>query len=323
MMKSIRSITQWLGVACLTVAILGFGQAVSAAYPEKPIKIVVPYGAGGSSDIVARTIVNRINELKLLPQPLVVVNVEGGAGAVGFQRVKDANPDGYEILVNHIGLLVGGAIGRVPFGPEAFDVYAQTGSVKLVFVVKDGGEYNSFEDVVAGAKAKPGEVPTASSIGGSVHLAGLLVSKAAGVKFRIVHVGGGSKRIKSVLGDHTGHSFFSTAEYKSYKDSGVKAVMMVGAERHPDFPDIPSSKDLGYDVDFGIDYWWFAPKGTPADRLAMLEEVWGKALKDEALLQALRDKGVAPNFLSGADARTRIDATYADVKSFAGDLKKK
>jgi tripartite-type tricarboxylate transporter receptor subunit TctC len=218
---------------------------------------------------------------------------------------------------------VAGAIGRVPFGPEAFDAFAQTGSVKLVFVVKEGGKYSSFDDVKAAATDKPGEIPTASSIGGSVHLAGLLLSQSAGVKFRIVHVGGGSNRIKSVLGDHTDHTFFSTAEYNSYKDSGVKALMMIGPDRHPNFPDIPSSKELGYDVDFGIDYWWFAPKGTPKDRLAKLTEVWEAAMKDEELQSALKEKGISPNFLDAQAAEKRIMATYSNVKQFSEDLKKK
>ncbi len=322
-MNSCFRISGILAVIVLVITVAGFTSLAAAVYPDKPIKIIIPYGPGGSSDITARTIVNRINELQLLPHPLVAVNVEGGAGAIGFQRVKEAEPDGYEILVNHIGLLVAGAIGRVPFGPEAFDAYAQTGSVKLVFVVKKGGKYGSFDDVIVAAKEQPGQIPTASSIGGSVHLAGLLLSKSAGIKFRIVHVGGGSNRIKSVLGDHTDHTFFSTAEYNSYKDSGVTALMIIGPERHPSFPGIPSSKELGYDFDFGIDYWWFAPKGTPKDRLAKLTEVWEAVMQDEKLQKELKEKGISPNFLDAQAAEERINATYSEVKQFAEDLKKK
>ncbi len=311
------------GIAVSIGFVLGLTSPVSAGYPEKPIKVIVPYGAGGLSDTIARMVVNTINEKKLLPQPVVVVNVVGGAGAIGFQRVKDAKPDGYEVLSSHIGLLVSGAIGRTDFGPEAFDVYAQAGTIELIYAAKSDSKYKTFPDFVKAAKAAPGEIPEASSIGGSVHLASLTLSKAADYTIRIVHVGGGAKRIKSILGDHTAGSFFSTVEYKNYKESGIQGLVMLSNERDPLFPDIPTAKELGYEAQMAIDVWYFAPKNTPKDRIAILEGAWEKAMNDTGLQEKLKERGLAPKFMKGDALTQYVLSTYKKVQSFAPQLVKK
>ncbi len=292
----------------------------AAAFPDKPVQVVVPYGAGGSSDIVARTIVSAINDMALLSHPMVVINVNAGAGAVGFQRVKDAEADGYEILVSHIGLLVSGAIGRTDFGPEAYDAIAETGSINIVSATKSDSRFDNFEDFVSAAKESAGGIAEASSIGGSVHLASLLLSTAAGYDVRIVHTGGGANRLQSLLGGHTRHTFFSTAEYLNFRESGVRALAILAPERHPDLPDLPTVRELGYDVSFRISYWWFAPNDTPEDRMAVLADAFETALADTDLQQTLRDRGLVPGFRRGDGLDASIEAIYADVKSYGSQL---
>lgn len=322
-MRTIGHAFHALIAGALLVGAQGMMQAAQAAFPEQPIKVIVPYGPGGASDILTRTVVNRINELKLLPQPVVVLNIDAGEGVIGMRRVKDATPDGYEILMQQPALLASAVTGRIPFGPEAFEVFAETGSSRLFFVVKADGPYKTFADVVKAAKEKPGDIPAASLIGGTTQIAGLLASKGAGIKFRLVHVGGADKRIKSILGGHVENTMFSTSETLSFLASGIKPLMVLGDDRDPHFPDVPSAKDLGYDADFAMYCWWFAPKGTPKDRLAKLTEVWSAVMKDKDLQKTMYDRGYSASFLDGAGAAKHIARVYVGIKGLAEDLMKR
>lgn len=308
-------------IAAGAAALVAAGPAL--AFPDKPVRVIVPYGAGGSTDIVVRTIVEKVNEIGGLGQPLVVVNVTGAGGPVGFTRAKDAEPDGHEILATHIGLIVSKAVGTTPFGAEAFEPIAQTGSVRFVSAVAADSPYGSFEEFVAAAKEKPGTVPEANSIGGAIHLASLGLADGAGYETRIVQVGGGAERIKSILGHITEHTLFTVSEYGNFKDSGVKALAFLGPERHPDLPDVPSTAELGAGEGISVDTWWFAPKGTPQDRVDALAEALGAAMADEDLAANLEAKGISPNFLAGDELAARIDERAAQADGFADKLQGK
>lgn len=286
--------------------------ALAADYPERPVRVIVPYGAGGSTDIVVRTIVNKVNEMDVLGQPLAVVNVTGAGGPVGFFRAKDAEPDGYEILATHLGLLTSRAVGTTPFGAEAFEPIAQSGSTRFVFAVRDDAPYQTFDEFVAAAKAEPGALPEANSIGGALHFASVVLSDAAGYEPRIVQVGGGAQRIKSILGGTTNHTLFTVAEYGSFKDSGIRALAYLAPERSDTVGDVPATGEMGLGDGVSVDTWWFAPEGTPQEAIDKLAEAIGAAMADPELQASLREKGVDPTFASGEELAAHI-AELADV----------
>ena len=131
-------------IALAVVAPLAFGSsAVLASYPEKPIKLVIPYRAGGGSDGLARTIQAAIEKHKLMPVKLIVTNVTGAGGAVGLRHVKDAKPDGYTFLQIHNGFLAFAATGRINFGPEAFRAVAQTTQSCLYLAVSESSKFGA------------------------------------------------------------------------------------------------------------------------------------------------------------------------------------
>ncbi len=291
--------------------------ALAADYPERPVRVIVPYGAGGSSDIVVRTIVNKINDLGVLDQPLAVVNITGAGGPVGFFRAKDAEPDGYQILATHLGLLTSKAVGTTPFGAEAFEPIAQSGSTRFVFAVREDAPYQSFDDFVAAAKAKPGELPEANSIGGALHFASVVLSDSAGYEPRIVQVGGGAERIKSILGGTTDHTLFTVAEYSNFKDSGIRALAYLAPERSDTVGDVPATGEMGLGDGVSVDTWWLAPEGTPQEAIDTLAEAIRAAMEDPELQESLRAKGVDPTFASGEELAAHI-AELADVAMAAG-----
>ena len=294
------------------VASLAAGLGPTAAYPTKPVQVVVPAGPGSATDTITRLVLNKIGEQKSLGQPTVVINVNGGP--IAATRVKDAAPDGHEILVYHIGLLSTQAVGKLPFGAGAFEPIAQTGSTRFLVVAAEAGPYKDLKSLVDAAKAKPNTLTEANSIGGASHVATLLLAQKAGYQPRVVQVGDGPKRLQSVLGGHSAYTVVSPQEYKGFQGSGIRALAVIGPQRDTDYPDTPSTKELGYDVDVAVDTWWFAPKGTPGAVVDALAGAVGKVMADPGLKEALAQQGVAQVFRRGPDLAGHIASIDAAVQ---------
>jgi tripartite-type tricarboxylate transporter receptor subunit TctC len=313
-MKAIMRAAQ----SVLAAAAIAAAVPAAAQYPEKPIQVIVPAGPGSATDTIARLVLNKIGEQKSLGQPTIVVNVN--AGPIAATRVKDAAADGHEILVYHLGLLGTKAVGKLPFGAEAFEPIAQTGSTRFMVAVAEGGPYKTFKDLVEAAKAKPNEITEANSIGGASHIATLVLAQKAGYRPRVVQVGDGPKRLQSVLGGHSAYTVVSPQEYKGFQGAGIKAIAIIGPARSADLPDVPSTKELGFDVDVAVETWWFAPKGTPKAAVQKFADGIEKAMQDAGLKDALAKQGVAQEFLKGEALAQRINAIDAEVQPLGKEL---
>jgi tripartite-type tricarboxylate transporter receptor subunit TctC len=313
-MKTILRTVQF----ALAAAALAVAGPAAAQFPEKPIQVIVPAGPGSATDTVTRLVLNKIGEQKSLGQPTVVVNVNGGP--IAATRVKDAAADGHEILVYHLGLLGTKAVGKLPFGAEAYEPIAQTGSTRFIVTVAENGPYKTFEDLVDAAKAKPNEITEANSIGGASHIATLVLAQKAGYRPRIVQVGDGPKRLQSVLGGHSAYTVVSPQEYKGFQGSGIKALAVIGPARAADMPDVPSTKELGFDVDVSVDTWWFAPKSTPKPVVQKLANAIEGAMQDSGLKDAFAKQGVAADFLKGDALAQRINSIDAAVQPLGKEL---
>ena len=237
------------------------------------MKVVVPFGAGGGSDTFGRIIQNAIRENKLLPQPFVIVNVPGAGGTIGSRRVKNTRPDGYTIMLLHEGILTAKHSGQAPFGPEAFTPIIGTGDATQVIAVATDSEFNDLNTLMDATVERPAELVFSANIGAPSHFAGLMLQdRREGAEFRYTQNGGGAKRLAAILGGHVDVSAFSIAEYVQFRDSGVKALALLGSERHPDLPELPTAGEQGFDViSQNMQFWW-APIGTPAERIEVLAD---------------------------------------------------
>lgn len=306
-----------IGAALLVAAgVLSAAVPAVAQYPDKPIQVIVPAGPGSATDTITRLVLNKVEEQGSLGQPTVVVNVSGGP--VAATRVKDAAPDGYEILVYHIGLLGSKAVGTIDFGAEAYEPIAQTGSTNFLVVAAENGPYADFQALVDAAKAAPGTLQEANAIGGAVHIATLQLGQAAGYEARIVQVGDGPTRLQSVLGGHSAYTVVSPQEYKGFSGTGIKALAVMGPERAPDWPDVPSTAELGIATDISVDTWWFAPANTPDEVVGKLADAIEQAMADPGLIEALKAQGVSPVFLRDADLAARLE-TVGNIVAPLGD----
>lgn len=258
------------------------GPAV-AAFPEKPIKLIIPFRAGGGSDGLARRIQVAVEKYKLLPQPLVVVNMEGAGGTIATRHVKDAKPDGYTIMQIHQEMFAVAATGRVEFGPEAFEPIIQTTRSCLYLAVGGDSPFKTFADLVAYGTANPNKLKMGDIIGGVSHFPAVMLMSATGAKFGIVQIGGTAKRFAAIKGGHTQLSFFSPGWIRRGGDQ-LRGLLWLGPERHPAAPNMPTALELGYNVSACLNRRYWAPKGTPADRVRFIADAFEKAVRTPELV---------------------------------------
>ena len=302
----------------LSVALSSCEQSGSELrYPSRPIKVVIPFAAGGGSDTFARIIKRAIDDDNLIEQPLVILNVDGAGATIGSRRVKNAPPDGYTLLSVHEALITAKYSGKVAYGPEAFEPIAGTGEVGLVVAVAEDSPYRDLTQLVAAAQEKPDSVVFSANLGAPSHFVGLLLEKnSAGARFRYTQTGGGAKRFAALVGGHIDVSAFSIAEYLQFAPAGLRALAFLGKQRHPSAPRLPTAIEQGVGMTFSDIHMWWAPKGVSEKKISIIAGALRKAMESAATREALAKIHTDPLFIEGAELRdeiTRRDHEMAQV----------
>jgi tripartite-type tricarboxylate transporter receptor subunit TctC len=316
-MKVIRRFLLMAGVGMA----LGIGPAT--AFPDQPIRVIVPFAAGAGADATARLYQKLIQEHELLSQPLAIVNVPGAGGSIGAREVKDAAPDGYTILFTHIPMLSNQAMGVADFGFRDFAPIAGTVESCLVQTVMDSSPYTTLDELMAAAREQPDSIVYGVSIGAINHKLGLLLERSAdGAKFRFANIGGGAENISALRGGTTQTAVFSLGQYQNQlKDLGMRALALLADERHPDVPDLPTAREIGYDASLCLQYTWYAPKDTPADVVATIAEALRQAQDLPEFKHAAAADMQTVSFITGQELFDRLEADYARIQSIADAAK--
>ena len=254
----------------LAVAALAFAVAAHAqAWPSKPIKIIVPYPPGGTSDILARSVGQKMSEQ--YGQPVVVENKPGATGNIGADFVAKSPPDGYTLLLADIGSLAiaPSVVPTLPFDPvKDFAPVVMVAYSPHLLVVHPSVPAKDAKELVALAKAKPDTLNFAvSGIGGANHLAGIDFAQRAGIKWTYIPYKGGSQALTDMVGGQAQVMFNGAlATYPFVKDAKLKALAVSSAKRFPTMPDIPTVAESGM-PGFETGSWQgiVAPANTPAD----------------------------------------------------------
>ncbi len=313
-------------LARLAAVALIAGSAVTVAgnalavYPEKPIKVIVPFRAGGGSDALARQLQAAIEKYKLLPQPFVVVNVTGAGGTIGTRQVKDAKPDGYTFLQIHQEMFAVSATGRVDYSPNDFEPVIQTTRSCLYLAVKGDSQFKTFADLVAYGKANPYKLKQADIIGGVSHFPSVMLQNATGARFGIVQTGGTSKRFASIKGGHTQLAFFSPGWITRGGDE-LRGLLWMGPTRPAMAPDMPTARELGYDITACLNRRYWAPKGTPQDRIDIFADAIEKALKTPELIKYHKKRLSDIVIRRGDDLKRDIAEEYKSFQAVADVVK--
>lgn len=307
--------------AAVALTVVGSGAAVADSYPERPVQVIVPFGAGGGSDSLVRLMQPTIEEN--LGTDVVVINVPGAGSVTGSRRVLDAKPNGYEVLVNHTTLLTAVASGKADFGVADFDIVASGAVMPLVVVVPKGSSLSSMDALLAAAKDTSSPTIAGVNIGALNHFAmGMVQSADAGAEFRYVQTGGGAATSAALLGNHINVGVLAGPEAIGLVESGdVIAIAALTADRIDYLPEVPTAKEQGYDIEIGIEYSWYMPKGTPADVRATFSEAIEKSMTDADLVAAMDERGIGASFYTAGDAAGRVDALLDQLKTIADGMK--
>ena len=280
-------------VACFA-ATLSFG-AHAQAWPAKPIRIVIPFVAGGSSDIVGRAIGSKFQEL--LGQPAVVENRPGANGAIAAEFVAKSDPDGYTILVGSIGVF---SINAALFKDLRYNPVKDFAPITLavttpnVLITKPELKANSLRELVAFAKQNPGKLSYCSSgTGSSDHLTAELLKQMSGSDALHVPYKGGAACQTDIMGNQVDFSFQNLGAVTNYIKGGrMKALAVTAGGRHPQLPDVPSAGEAGF-PELVVTSWQAAaaPAKTPREIVAKLNEATVKALRSPDVSERMKQIG--------------------------------
>ncbi|MEQ8319282.1 MAG: tripartite tricarboxylate transporter substrate binding protein [Rhodospirillales bacterium] len=319
-----------LSVAAAALSLVMATNAV-ADWPEKPVKLVVPFAAGGTTDLTARAFQQAANTEKLLSEPVSVVNI-GGHFSMGLRQVKDAEPDGHTFTIMHVALMTGQASGMLDFGYKDFVPVARMGAFCEVAAVRSDLGVKSVDELLQKAADKPDSVVAGVNLGALNHTFMLMLEDLKpGAKFRFVQTGGDAKSYTALAGKHTDAGAMAAGSAISYTrsgdqmnpDSGITLLAYSGPERNPGLPEVPTLKELGHDIEFCIDMWYFAPKGTPKAAIDGFASAVKQSLDTEVVQKYFKSKAMVGSYLAGDALAKNLDEQWVRIEPVAKRAKKK
>jgi tripartite-type tricarboxylate transporter receptor subunit TctC len=293
------------GAALLAAAL--FMPAAAQAYPDRPITVVIPLGAGGSHDLHARGITSILGDI--LGQQVVVSLVPGGAGMKGTAQVAKATPDGYTIIFTHNAFdQLTPQTRKVDFDPRtAFKSIARINASEPMLAARAGVPYKTIPELVDYAKKNPGKVNIGhTGVWGVGFVPTVQFIKAADIKVNLIPHNGGGPAMRAVLAGEDDMTFGFVTQYRPhYKAGKLVPLALAGNKRlkdDPDFNHVPTMEELGYkSVDFTMDRIFMAPAGVPADRLEKLRKAFDELVKHPSFLAFIKGIGEKVDYMSGAE----------------------
>ena len=303
-----------------TAAALATGHAAAQeAYPTRPVNVVNPFPPGGAVDVVGRPFAAALEPL--LKQPIVIETKAGAAGQVGAQFAANAKPDGYTLLA-HLPSISGFAavdtlFGRPPkFTRADFIPIARLTEGPMVLVVNAQQPYTTLKELIDDAKANPNKLIFSSSgLYGALHLPAALFMQGTGIRMKHLPTAGGGPALTAVLGNNAQVLATSVAAANAQIKAGkLRALAAFSPKRIAALPDVPTLKELGYDVEFSIWVGLFAPKGTPEPIITRLRAETKNAVATEQFKKAVANIGDVVAYLDQAEFKAFWDVDAKRVE---------
>jgi tripartite-type tricarboxylate transporter receptor subunit TctC len=315
-------------VVAAAVAIAASGTAYAQdTYPNKPIRIIVPYTAGGGVDTVARLIGDNLS--KTLGQPVIVDNKPGASGMIGATAVAKAPPDGYTLLLSAAGeIAVNPSLykGKMQYDPQK-DLAPISLVVRIpnVLVVNTEVPAKTTAELVAYAKANPGKLSYSSSgVGNPQHLNGELFNKMADVQTSHVPYKGAAQQLTDVTAKHVSMTFTSVAAALPFiKNGQIRPIAVTSSKRVPSLPDVPTLSEYKPLANYELINWFgfFAPAKTPGPIIDKLHTALSGALKDPEIIKKLEVQGAEPALTTPQQFAQFIGAETAKFTKIVTDAK--
>jgi tripartite-type tricarboxylate transporter receptor subunit TctC len=261
-----------------------------AAWPEKPIVLSVGFGAGGTTDVVARAVGDLIS--RELGQPVVVENKPGAGGAVAATALTKMPADGYNLVVTmSTTVALDPQLTKLAFSPDDFTYVAAVGEFPEAYVALPGRNWTSMKDVAREAKDKSMTIASNSALD---RLVTNFLAKQDNVKYALVPTRSGAEVVTQVLGGHVDLGYSSGAYYPQAKSGGVNVLAVLGEKRLAGLPDVPTLKEQGYDIASTNLILFIAPKGLPKDVEQKLTATFEKVARSQPIQELLERRSVNP-----------------------------
>lgn len=284
--------TRFMAAAAAVATAALFGTSAMAAAPScSTAQLIVPWGAGGDTDIIFRSYVNTVNETGIKPQ-LQVVNVGGQGGIRGAAQVKDARPDGCMLIALHESVITSFLTGRANFTHDAFEPVSLVSYTPSIVGSSTKSPFKDMKGMLELAKKEPRSVTVGVTLGSTSHFIFLLIEDAADVEFRYVSYDGTRERNTAILAGNVMAGETNVLTAKQYIEEGSLNALGIATEaRDGLIPDVPTLQEQGVDVLYGLARGIGLPKGTPAEFVKFWDDAFAKASKSPALIKAIEDNG--------------------------------
>ena len=309
----------------LILLVLACGLAapsLAQPFPAKEVQIIIPYAPGGATDLVFRALA--ASAQKYLGKAVVVVNRAGGGGAVGFNEVAQARPDGYTLvsIITPVTILPHQV--KTAFTYQSFEPIINVVQDPAMLQVRTDAPWKTLKEFLDYARANPGMITVGNSgAGGGVHLIALAFEKAAGVKLNHIPFAGGGPSVTALLGGHVHAVSVSPPEGIAHVKAGKLRIMALFSEsRMADFPAVPTVREQG--IDFAMGQWrgLAAPKGTPPEVIRILHDAFKKGMEDPAFVKNATDMSVALAYIGPAEFGKLMAADHERYAKLVAEIKK-
>jgi len=303
----------------LAAALLAFAASSAfAAYPERPIKLIVPWAAGGDTDSIYRAFSPHFQ--KHLGGTVVIANVGGASGTKGAKEAKDSPGDGYTVFAVHDSIHSTYYTGVADVNYVDFDPVCLVAATPSIVTASPKTPWKDMQSLLADAKTKPGQVTVGATLGSTSHFFPAMIEKASGVKFKYVSYEGTAPRMNALLGGHI-ELAESNLTQKGKADAGeLKFLAIASPKRSPEVPNVPTLKELGIDVTYAVNRGLLVPKGTPAEAQAKLGAACAAAIKEPGFVDAMKQQGTLVHYLDAKAYADFLKENDALNKGLAKDL---
>ncbi len=277
-----------------------------AQYPDRPIKLIVPWVAGGDTDNIFRPFAPLLQ--KHIGQTVVIANVGGASGTKGAKEAKDSPPDGYTLYAVHDYIHSTYYTGVADVTYSDFEPICLISSTASVLTASPKTPWGDWKALLADAKARPGQITVGATLGSTSHFFPALIEKAAGIKFKYVSYEGLAPRMNAILGGHIDLTDANMTQKGKVEAGQLKFIAIATEKRNPELPNLPTLKELGIDVVYDVNRGVLVPKGTPAPVVAKLESACAAAAREPAFAEAMKKQAT--------------DVRFMDRRTYAAWLKK-
>jgi len=294
----------------------------AADFPTKEVQIIIPWAAGGATDLIFRALAATTG--KYLGKAVVVVNRPGGGGAVGYTEGAQAKPDGYMLISAVTPLTILPHQVSTAFTYKNFEPIINVVDDPSMFLVRSDAPWKSLKEFLDFAKKNPNMITVGNSgAGGGVHLVALAFEKTAGVKFNHIPFSGGGPSVTALLGAHINAVSVSPPEGISHVQAGkLKIIALFAEKRFEMFLDVPTVKEQGIDFAMGMWRGLAAPKGTPPDVIKKLHDAFKQGMDDPVLRKNAKDMAVNLSYLSPENFGKLMAADHEFYGKLVKEIKK-